>query len=271
MTTLPDLIYVAVFAVAGPLISYSVYWPASSRLLQADPAWARWWLWASGIADQWILVALGAAIWMASGRSWTSFGFTVPDGWRLWTSIALFLLPAAYYAYGVATLARSSEARASLRQQVGPVTAVIPHTRAELYWFGGVSLTAGFCEEFLFRGYFIWVLAPWLGWWGAAALALAIFAVGHSYQGWNGVLKTGIFGAIFTLVVAISNSLWPAIALHALVDLANGMMAWVALREGEATGGGVEVEKQTETQSASGVEPDPVGAELGAAPDQLPS
>ena len=86
-----------------------------------------------------------------------------------------------------------------------------------MYWFGGVSLTAGFCEEFLFRGYFIWALAPWLGWWGAAALSLLIFASGHAYQGWNGALRTGIVGAIFTLVVAIFGSLWPAIALHALM------------------------------------------------------
>ena len=122
-----------------------------------------------------------------------------------------------------------------------------------MYWFGGVSLTAGFCEEFLFRGYFIWALAPWLGWWGAAALSLLIFASGHAYQGWNGALRTGIVGAIFTLVVAIFGSLWPAIALHALIDLSNGMFAWLALREGQATGDMMEVEKPTETRSASGV------------------
>src|SRR5262245_37135844 len=154
MTTLPDLIYVAVFAVVGPLIDYSVFWPAHRRLSRVDPAWARTWLWASAIGHQWLLIALGAALWMASGRSWTSFGFSAPDGWRLWTSIAVFLLAAAYYVGAVATLIRSADARASLRKQFGPLTAVIPHTRTELYWFGGVSLTAGFCEEFLYRGYF---------------------------------------------------------------------------------------------------------------------
>lgn len=232
--TLPDLLYVALFAGVGPLIGYAVYWPAYRRLSQTDPAWARRWVWKATIADQWWLVAVGVAIWVASGRSWTSFGFTVPDGWRLWTSIALCLLPAAYYVYGVATVARSAEARASVRQQfTGEIAAVIPHTRNETYWFGGLALTAGFCEEFLFRGYFIWVFAPWLGWWGAAALSLSIFAIGHIYQGWSGVVKTGIVGGVFTLVVAISNSLWPAIALHALIDLANGIIAWLALREGQ--------------------------------------
>lgn len=227
-----DLLFVALFAVVAPLIDYSVFWPAYRRLSQADPAWARRWLWASAIGHQWLLVGFGAAIWMASGRSWTSFGFSVPDGWRLWTVVALFLLLAAYHVWAVATLARSADARASLWPQLGPLTAVLPHTRTELYWFGGVSATAGFGEEFLYRGYFIGVFAPWLGWWGAAALSLPFFALAHLYQGWNGVLRTGIVGAFFTLVVAISQSLWPAIALHALIDLGAGAMAWLALREG---------------------------------------
>ena len=254
MPTLPDLLYVALFAVAFPLWDYLVSWPAFRRRSQADPARARNRLWKQAIGFAWPWVAVGAVLWMAHDRSWTSFGFSVPDGWRFWISIALLLLLAAYHAYAVATLARGSEQRASLRQQIGTLgtlTAVLPHTRTELYWFGGVSLTAGFCEEFLWRGYFIWVFSPWLGWWGAAALSLLIFAIGHLYQGWNGVLRTGIVGALFTLVVAICNSLWPAIALHALNDLGGGMMAWLALREGSARGDVVKGERPTEPQSAS--------------------
>ncbi len=71
------------------------------------------------------------------------------------------------------------------------------------------------------------------------------------YQGWNGVLRTGIVGAVFTLVVAIFDSLWPAIALHALIDLGSGMMAWLALREGSARGDVVESERSPEPQSVS--------------------
>lgn len=237
MTTLPDLLYVAYFAVAGQVIDYAVFWPAFRRRSLADPARARRWLCAWSIGPAWVLIAVGAALWAANDRSWTSFGFSVPDGWRLWTSIALLLLLVAYLASAVATLARCSETRASLRQQIGTVTAVMPHTRTDMVWFGGMSLTAGFCEEFLYRGYFVWVFSPWLGWWGAAALSLACFALGHLYQGWSGVLRTGIVGALFTLVVAISGSLWPAIALHSLNDLGQGMMAWLALREGSADGG----------------------------------
>ncbi len=255
MPTLPDLLYVALFAVALPVWDYLVFWPALHRQSRADPARARTRLWRGGIGYAWALVAVGAALWMANDRSWTSLGFSVPDGWQLWTSIALFLLLAAYFAYAVATLARSSDAQASMRQQFGKLTDLLPHTRTEMYWFGGVSLTAGFCEEFLYRGYFVWVFSPWLGWWGAAALSLPFFAIAHVpvYQGWSGALRTGIAGAFFTLLVAIFGSLWPAIALHALLDAGQGMIGWLALREGQAKGGMMEVEKPTETQSASGV------------------
>jgi hypothetical protein len=258
MTTVPDLLYVAWFAVAGPVIDYFLLWPAFHRRSQADPARARTWLWAWSIAGAWALAAVGVVLWRASDRSWTSFGLAIPDGWRLWTSIAVFLLLAAYQASAVATLARSSEARASVRHQAGRLTDVAPHTRAELYWFGGVSLTAGFCEEFLYRGYFIWAFAPWLSWWGAAALSLPFFALGHLYQGWNGVLRTGMVGTILTLVVAIFDSLWPAIALHASIDLGSGTMAWLAVREGSARGSVVEVGPPAEPQPASRVQSRPV-------------
>jgi len=156
MTTLPDFLYVALFAVAFPLWDYLVFWPAFRRQSQFDPARARRRLWKLAMGYAWPLVAVGAALWVANDRSWTSFGFSVPVGWRLWTSIALFVLLAAYFAYTVAALVQSSDARESARQQIGTLAAVVPHTRKDMYWFGGASLTAGFCEEFLYRGYFVW-------------------------------------------------------------------------------------------------------------------
>lgn len=232
MPTLLDLLYVALFAVVLPLWDYLVSWPAFERQVEADPVRARMRGWKGAIGYPWAVVAVGAALWMANDRSWASFGFSVPVGWRLWVAVGLVLLMLVYTVYSAVAVARSPEARESVRQQFfGKIGDLMPHTRTEMYWFGGVSLTAGFCEEFLFRGYFIWGLAPWLGWWGAAALSLLIFASAHAYQGWNGILRVGIVGAIYTAVVAVSGSLWPAIALHFLTDLGSGMMAWLALRE----------------------------------------
>jgi len=190
MTTLLDVLFVALFAIVAPAIDYLTGWPAFRLRLEADPDRARRSLWTRAIVSGWALVAVGAALWEASDRSWKSFGLSVPAGWRLWTSIALFLLLVAYQVLAVVTLVQSSDERAKVRQQFETFAGVMPRTRAELRWFGGVSLTAGFCEEFLYRGYFVSVFSSWLGWWGAAALSLSCFAAGHAYQGWNGVLRT---------------------------------------------------------------------------------
>ncbi|AMV29700.1 CAAX amino terminal protease self- immunity [Gemmata sp. SH-PL17] len=252
MVTPLDLLYVALFAVAVPLYDYVISWPAYRRQLRVDPVRAKTRFWALSIGWLWVLVAIGFVLWLSNDRSWTSLGFSVPNGWRLWVSVALILLLLAYAAQTIVTVARNSAARASVREQIGELTTdIMPRTRAELYWFGGVALTAGFCEEFLFRGYFIWAFAPWIGWWGAAAVSVLVFAVLHAYQGWSGVLRVGILGVFFALVVAIFDSLWPAIALHVLVDLHGGILAWLALRE-EPTGGNEMVAaKQPEPQSGS--------------------
>lgn len=231
MSSFLDFAFVALFAAVLPLWDYLYFWPAFRRLSAVEPARARLRLCRQSLAFAWPTVAVGAAIWTAPGRSWASLGFTVPQGWRLWVSLGLVVLLIAYYAAAIASVAGSAEARAKLRQQIGGLTAVVPHTRQELYWFSAVSLTAGFCEEFLYRGFFVQALAPWLGIWGATALSLAGFGLGHLYQGWSGVLRTAIVGALYTLVVVVTGSLWPAIALHALVDLGSGVLAWLGLRD----------------------------------------
>jgi hypothetical protein len=99
-----------------------------------------------------------------------------------------------------------------------------------------VSLSAGFCEEFVFRGYLIWAFQPVFGLWGAAAFSVVVFAAAHAYQGAKGFLATGVVGGLLTFVVLIFGSLLPAMALHALVDIAQGLVAWLVLREVQREG-----------------------------------
>jgi uncharacterized protein len=112
-----------------------------------------------------------------------------------------------------------------------------PRTRSEAGWWVALSMTAGFCEEFIFRGYLIWAFQSVLGLWVSAALSVVVFALAHSYQGVKGILGTGAVGLLFTVVVLASGSLWPAIVLHALVDIGQGLIAWLVLRRGETESG----------------------------------
>jgi membrane protease YdiL (CAAX protease family) len=260
--TVADLLYVAVFAVAWPLFDYFVLWPAFLRRSQTDPERARMGLYLVTIAQQWALVAAGVALWSSRGRSWDSFGLFPPDGWRLWGAIALALAIAAYQARVATLVALSTRASESVRKQLGSLSVLLPHTRSQLACFVGVSLTAGFCEEFLYRGYLVWAFGQWLGWWGAAALAVPFFAFLHAYQGSSGIIRAGIAGIVFTLIVAVSGSLWPAMLLHMLVDIGSGVIAWVAFRGDPARTGAVSAGGSPQRSQRGGP------AEPSAAPDR---
>ena len=88
--------------------------------MQTDPVRTRTRILTGATFFTWPLVAIGAVLWVANDRSWASFGFSVPDGWRWWTAIALVLLIVGYYTWGMATVVRSADARASIRQQSAP-------------------------------------------------------------------------------------------------------------------------------------------------------
>ena len=58
---------------------------------------------------------------------------------------------------------------------------MLPHSRAELALFFKLSITAGICEELLYRGYLIWYLSHWLSIYPAAALASLLFGIARGY------------------------------------------------------------------------------------------
>lgn len=235
MTT-PDLAYVAFIAVVL-LFDHLVLWRTFLRRSRTDPAGARQWIWSSWITMLWTLAAAGIALWLLEGRGWDSLRMVGPRGWRRWGALGLTLALLFTYARTVARVARlPGEKRIKLGKQFGKLAAMLPHTRAELGWFVALSLTAGFCEEFIFRGYLLVVFRPMLGLWGAAALSVLAFAVAHAYQGRRGVLSAGLVGAALTLIVLGLGSLYPAIALHAILDIGQGLVAWLVLRRGPGGG-----------------------------------
>ncbi|MBV9007678.1 MAG: CPBP family intramembrane metalloprotease [Verrucomicrobia bacterium] len=229
MTT-PDILYLGLVAFAL-LFDQFVLWRIFLRWVGIDPGPARLRYWLIWMTLMWALVAGGAVLWIANGRAWRALGFAFSPGWGFCVAIGLNIAFVGIQGRGAYQVARKPRAREKLRETFAKLVVILPHTRTELYWFFALSLTAGFCEEFIFRGYLIWALQPWASWWGAAAIAMIVFALGHSYQGVSGIVRTAILGAVMTLVFAISNSLWPAILLHALIDIGSGLIAWLVLRE----------------------------------------
>jgi len=225
------LIYAGLIGVAWPLYEYFIDWPRFQRELRENPRHARLREYRWSILVQWVLAAGGAKLWLAGAGEPAGLGLTAPTGWRLWASAGLLAPVVTLQAIKVAKAWRSERTRAYLRAHIKYVEAILPRTTVELAGFLALSVTAGACEEFLFRGYLLWVLGSLLTWWGAAICSVASFGFSHAYQGRKGAIQAAVMGILFTALVAMAHSLLPAMALHALADIGSGLMGWLALRK----------------------------------------
>ncbi|MEV4182801.1 CPBP family intramembrane glutamic endopeptidase [Streptosporangium canum] len=113
------------------------------------------------------------------------------------------------------------------------VSHLLPRTPAERWYAAGLSVTAGITEEIVYRGLLIAVGMGALGLSKevAAVCALAVFVVGHLYQGWRGMLVVTLLGAALTSLYLRSGSLLLPILLHALIDLRGLVFAPLPRRE----------------------------------------
>ncbi len=224
--TASDFLCLAVIAV-WLVLDHFVVWRTFLRRSEADPIRARLWLYRSLVIELWAAAAVVVSLWLYQKRSWALLRLSAAHGWRLWASLGLVLALTLWLATSTVRFARlRRRKRVRLRSQAA---ARAPHTESELAWWAAVSLSAGFSEELVFRGYLIWVFQPLLGVWGAAALSLVVFAAAHAYHGAAGALAVGAVGALMTVVVLISGSLWPAVVMHLLIDLQQGFAAWLVL------------------------------------------
>jgi membrane protease YdiL (CAAX protease family) len=82
------------------------------------------------------------------------------------------------------------------------------------------TVSAGFCEEFLYRGFLFWLVAA-AGGRKASRLAIASIAFGlaHCFWGPWGMVWTTILGFTFGLVVLWRGNVWPAVVAHTLLNL----------------------------------------------------
>jgi len=173
--------------------------------------------------------------WILAGRSLATVGLLpVAAGWQ-WLAIGLGVAAVVLQIQQMASVLRSPQQLAKVRDKMGELNGLAPQTAGEHRWFGLVSITAGVCEEMLYRGLLLAVLSPVVGTGSAVLLSSLIFGLGHAYQGAAGIAKTTLVGLVMALLTVFSGSLFVPMLLHAVIDLTSGRMMGAALREAPAT------------------------------------
>jgi uncharacterized protein len=108
------------------------------------------------------------------------------------------------------------------------LASIAPKTFFELAIWLALSATAGFCEEFIFRGYLTRQFAAWTGN-NVAAIVLqgVLFGSCHAYYGYKMVFVIAIHGCLLGALSYWRKSLRPAMLAHGLQDMLGGAAAFL--------------------------------------------
>ncbi|MCL5005399.1 MAG: CPBP family intramembrane metalloprotease [Acidobacteria bacterium] len=209
----PQLVRIifAVFLIAGvPALSWHSARPSR---LQGIPKTA---LYLSAVVSQWILAGIGLGVVVATWPGWykVCFHSMAPSAFLQWT---VLLAVGSVLGLGFFLLL---EHRGWWPEESEVVRLLVPENTRERWWaLLGLAPTAGFCEEFLYRGF---LLSEASGWfhsvvWGVVVSSVA-FGLAHFYQGVNGMFRAALLGALLAYPVVRLGSLYPSMAAHFLID-----------------------------------------------------
>lgn len=174
----------------------------------------------------WIVAAAVLIAWKLAGRSFDDLGLAWPPAPLELAAIAFALAAVAVLAWQATFGFRPSEKDIAAWKRQLDALKLAPRNARELLAFIPVSITAGVWEELFYRGFLMWFFAPLAGVAGSIAITSVIFGVGHAYQGWKGVVRTTIAGALFAAGYALTASLWWLMIIHAAIDVFAGVLAW---------------------------------------------
>jgi uncharacterized protein len=178
-------------------------------------------LYFSAALSQWLLALLTFIVALITPAGLGEFRSIRPEAFGEW--VALLTLISVTGLAVVVVL----EAKGWWPEESRWIEALIPRTKTEKLWAVVlIAPTAGFCEEFVYRGYLLGQLPKYLhstlGAWIISSLA---FGMAHAYQKPNGVARATLLGGLLAWPVVRLGSIYPSMAAHFLIDAV--ALAWL--------------------------------------------
>jgi len=183
------------------------------------------------IARQWILTGVILLVWVLQARPLSGLGLGWAGGTGFWIGAALTSIACGLWIGQVLWIRRRPASWASIRTRLEPYRHLLPATDREWRWWVGLCLTAGTCEELAYRGFLMAYSGAHAGTLGAVAFSSVAFALGHVYQGWKGILRTGASALILAGLYVLTGSLWAPMLFHFTGDLSAGLISRTVLRD----------------------------------------
>jgi membrane protease YdiL (CAAX protease family) len=166
----------------------------------------------------WVCFAIALAGIQRSGRiTWQEL---VGVKWSRWQTIIGDLGIALATLVAMAVIGNlSNTALGLLQHDSAAFRSMVAQNTVEALAFLLLALSAGFVEEFVFRGYIQRQCQALCGSTVVAGvLQLSIFTLGHLYQGWSRLIPVSLIGLVLTVVALWRKSLIPGMIAHGLGD-----------------------------------------------------
>ncbi len=216
MTVILSHLLVSYAVLVGPWLGRLSFQKARRRI-QAGDRLAKVRFYREIVAEQVCTTGIVLWLWLSGAISAPSLGLNTPRHW-IWSTAVVAAL-SSYLLWSSAKLRSKAE---KIRQRYKDSLATLfPDSNQDRRWFGGISIGAGISEELVYRGFLMYYVSanvPHVNVPEKVLLTSLIFGFGHLYQGWKGVLSTGLGGIIFALFYVLSGSLLPSAVLHAVTD-----------------------------------------------------
>ena len=190
-------------------------------------------VYAATIAFQWALCGLVAWRAIARGLTLEQLGLAHrTGGWILLAGIGGAIFIGALQWLNLRRIGKMEGAAPELLRKLAQ--RLLPANLIEYLPYAALAITAGVCEEFIYRGFVLGALArAALPVWVSVILSAALFGLAHAYQGRGGIVSTGLFGILLALGRLGFGSLVPVMMWHAGLDLTAGVAAPRYLLSGE--------------------------------------
>ena len=172
----------------------------------------------------WVCFAIALAGIRRSGR--TTWQELVGVKWSRWQAIVGDLGIALASLVAIAVIGNlSNAALGPFQHDSAAFRSMVAQNTVEALAFLLLALSAGFVEEFVFRGYIQRQCQALCGSTVVACiLQLSIFTLGHLYQGWSRLMPVFLIGLVLTVVALWRKSLVPGMIAHGLGD---GLVAFI--------------------------------------------
>ena len=150
--------------------------------------------------------------------------------WKTYLSVSIFVVCLAYTKYVIFSIKKNENIRLSVLNTLekdNSLIDILPQSYKEYLLFTLlVSVSAGICEELIFRWFLYSYIELQSDWVIAVICSSFIFGLWHLYLGWEHVIKTALIGVLLCGIYLYFESIVVAIIAHIFMDVYSGTVSY---------------------------------------------